>query len=318
MEKKTQIIIALGVIILILLVLILWLVFCILQRKRKKCTSQRRLIGKTAIITGANSGIGKETALNFSMRGAKVILACRNMDKGLECATEIREQSGNEVLVRRLDLSSLTSVKDFCRQIIEDEPYLDILVNNAAVFRCPYEKTEDGLEMHMGVNYMGHFVLTNALLPLLEMSAPSRVINVGSFLYTKGNINFEDFNSEKSYDRTAAYCNSKLANSLFTRELSKRVNRNEISIYCVNPGIVRTNILRHSVPSFVRNLQPYLPIFQNAEDGSQTVVHCAVSEKLSSESGFYYEGCRRKQWHRKALDDDVAKRLWEFSESFTK
>lgn len=314
MKTHWQIIVVLGVIILLLL---LWLGYCILQRKGRKCTSQAKLTGKTVIITGANSGLGKETALNLSLRGARVILACRDLEKGKECADEIQRKSGMEVLFRQLDLSSLISVNAFCRQILEEEPKLDILINNAGVFRCDYTKTEDGFEMQMGVNYLGHFALTNALLVLLKKSTPSRVVNVGSFLYTKGNINFDDFNSEKSYDRTMAYCNSKLANAFFTRELSKRIDHSEVCVYCVNPGIVRTNLLRHSVPGFIRNLQPYLPMFQNAKDGSQTIVYCAVSEEISDESGFYYQNCRRKRWHQKAMDDDLAKRLWEVSVSLT-
>lgn len=317
MEKHWEITIGLGIPFLIILVLLVWLAYCFLQRRRRRCTSQTKLSEKTAIITGANSGIGKATALNLSLRGARVIIACRDLKKGEESASEISEKSGVPVLVRQLDLSSLSSVRRFCRQILQEEPKLDILINNAGVFRCPYAKTEDGFEMQMGVNHLGHFALTNGLLNLLKSSAPSRVVNVSSFLYTKGNLDFGDFNCEASYDRTVAYCNSKLANAFFTRELSRRVDPNEVSVYCVNPGIVRTNLLRHSVPSCIRNLQPYLPVFQNADDGSQTVVYCAVSEDIADESGFYYEGCRRKRWNRKALDDEVAKRLWEFSEALT-
>ncbi|XP_036363093.1 retinol dehydrogenase 14-like [Octopus sinensis] len=304
------------IIIIALIVICLCLLRCYIIRHRT-CPSRADLTGKIAIVTGANIGLGKETALELSLRGAKVILACRNEFKGKECAAEIRRQSNQEVVFHKLDLASLKSVQKFSQTIIEQEPRIDILVNNAGVFRCPYMQTEDGFEMHMGVNYLGHFLLTNLLLDLLKKSSPSRVVCVGSFLYARGNINFKDFNSERSYDRTLAYCNSKLALSLFCRELSKHLRDTSVNVYCVNPGIVRTNLLQHSVPVFIRYIQPLFPMFLNAKEGAQSIINCAISEQLAEETGFYYSGCRRKEWHDKALNEEVAKRLWEFSERLT-
>ncbi|GAB1609717.1 retinol dehydrogenase 14-like [Argonauta hians] len=300
----------------VLLCLCLYLLRCYIVSQRT-CSSQANLTGKTAIVTGANIGLGKETALELSRRGARVILACRNELKGEECAVDIRSQTHGEVVFYRLDLASLNSVRQFCQTVIENEASIDILVNNAGVFRCPYMKTEDGFEMHVGVNYLGHFLLTNLLLDLLKKSSPGRIICVGSFLYTRGNINFQDFNSKRNYNRTVAYCNSKLAIGLFCRQLSKHLQNTGVNVYCVNPGIVRTNLLQHSVPAFIRYMQPLFPMFLNAKEGSQPIINCAVSERLVEETGLYYSGCQSKEWHQKAQNEDVAKRLWEFSEKLT-
>lgn len=155
------------------------------------CTNKVRLDGKTAIVTGANTGIGKETALELAKRGAHVILACRDIKKAIIAAQEIRAKSGNgDVIVEQLDLSSLDSVKAFAKRIHANEKYVNILVNNAGVYCTPANwKTKDGYDLQFGVNYLGHFLLTNLLLDKLIESAPSRIINVTSKLYESMYIN---------------------------------------------------------------------------------------------------------------------------------
>ena len=193
------------------------------------CRSKARLDGKTVIITGANTGIGKETALDLAKRGARVILACRDLDKANTAANEIREASGNSgILVKKLDLASKNSVREFADGIVKGETKLDILINNAGIMCCPCWKTEDGFDMQFGVNHLGHFLLTNLLIDLLKRSAPSRVVNVSSNAH-RGEIDLDDLNSEKSYSRVGAYSNSKLANILFTRELSRRTSLHHFS-----------------------------------------------------------------------------------------
>ncbi|CAJ0965053.1 unnamed protein product [Ranitomeya imitator] len=222
--------------------------------------------GKTVIITGANCGIGRATAAELLRLQARVILACRDPEKAEEAARELREETGDsgEVLVKRLDLSSMASVRRFCQEVVRrktaakthtqqvhvastgyigglstalqnaidkplmpEEPKLDVLINNAGVFQCPYTKTEDGFELQFGVNHLGHFLLTHLLIGLLKSSAPSRIVVVSSKLYKYGEINFDDLNSEKDYSRSFAYSRSKLANILFTRELARRLDGTE-------------------------------------------------------------------------------------------
>lgn len=289
------------------------------------CKSLEQLVGKTILITGANTGLGKQAALECVKRHAKkVILACRNLDRGKKAAQDIREATkainniNTEIDVMELDLSSLESVRKFCAQVNEQESRLDILVNNAGVFRCPFSKTEDGFEMHLGVNHLGHFLLTNLLLNLLKKSAPARIVVVSSFLYKKGIIKFDDMNHEHSYSRLEAYSSSKLANVLFSCELSRLLKGSGVNVYCANPGIVRTDILRHSIPVLVKTLDFMFGLFfQNVTQGVQTILNCIVSKELEKESGCYYTNCLQEPLSGLATDEGLAKKLWEYSERVT-
>ena len=211
------------------------------------CKSKAKLVHKTVIITGGNTGIGKETAIDLAKRKAKVILACRNPERGRKAEEEIRKKSGNEnVVYRHLDLASLASVREFAEGVLQDEPHIDILINNAAIMACPYWKTEDDFEMQFGVNHLGHFLLTYLLLDKLKEAPSARIINVSSLAYkrVKG-INFDDINSEESYDPQIAYGQSKLANILFTRALSKRLEGTRVTVNCLHPGVIWTELGRH-------------------------------------------------------------------------
>lgn len=201
------------------------------------------------IITGANTGIGKQTAIDLARRGAKIYLACRNFDKCEEARKEIIELTGNKnVFNRELDLSSLESVRTFSEKFLKEENRLDILINNAGIMICPKSLTKDGFETQIGVNHMGHFLLTNLLLDLLKKSSPSRIVVLSSLAHIAGYIKKDDLNSEKSYNRILAYGQSKLANILFTRHLATKLNGTGVTIYCVHPGSVNTELMRH-VPS---------------------------------------------------------------------
>lgn len=281
------------------------------------CRSEAKLDGKTVIVTGANTGIGRETALDLAGRGARVILACRNVPKAQEVADEILKKTGNsKVLVKELDLASLKSVRNFARDINETEERLDILINNAGIMRCPYWKTEDGFEMQLGVNHLAHFLLTNLLLDLLQRSQPSRIINVSSLAHTRGKIRFDDLQSEKEYNPGQAYAQSKLANVLFTRELSKKLEDTDVIVASLHPGAVKTELGRHLsiAKSFLASML-FAPlvwlIFKTSWQGAQTSIHCAVSNDV--ESGLYYSDCKAKEVAEQGKDDAVAKKLWEVS-----
>uniref|UniRef100_A0AC11B0V2 Retinol dehydrogenase 13 n=1 Tax=Ovis aries TaxID=9940 RepID=A0AC11B0V2_SHEEP len=212
------------------------------------CPSKATIPGKTVIVTGANTGIGKQTALELAKRGGNIILACRDMEKCEAAAKEIRGETLNHrVNARHLDLASLKSIREFAAQVTEEEEHVHILINNAAVMRCPHWTTEDGFEMQLGVNYLGHFLLTNLLLDKLKASAPSRIINVSSLAHVAGHIDFEDLNWEKkNYDTKAAYCQSKLAVVLSTKELSRRLQGTGVTVNALHPGVARTELGRHT------------------------------------------------------------------------
>ena len=194
------------------------------------CKSKAMLKGKTILITGANTGLGKATALDLAKREARVILACRSLQKGHKAAEEIRSVVRGAVLVvMHLDLSSLASVRKFAEEFSSVEGKLDILINNAGVYMdSPQATTQDGFELHFGVNHLGHFLLTNLLLDLLERSSPSRIVIVSSSLAKRARIDFDNIYGEKGYmgkqDRMGGpYAQSKLANLLFAHELNKRL-----------------------------------------------------------------------------------------------
>ncbi|XP_054469563.1 retinol dehydrogenase 14-like [Anoplopoma fimbria] len=278
------------------------------------------MTGKTVIVTGGSSGIGRATAAGIVRLQGRVILACRDRSRAEEAARDIRQQSGVDgalLVVKQLELSSLTSVRTFCRDVIQEEPRLDVLINNAGVYQCPYTRTEDGFEMQFGVNHLGHFLLTHLLLNLLKASAPSRVVVVSSKLYKHGHINFEDLNSEQSYDKAFAYSRSKLANLLFTDELARRLEGSGVSVNALTPGIVRTNLGRHvHVPVLAKPLFDLISwgLFKSPEEGAQTSVYLACSPDVDGVQGKCFADCKPQVLLGKATDQEVASKLWDISE----
>lgn len=211
------------------------------------CRSRAKLNGKTVIITGANTGIGKETAIDLAKRKAHVVMACRSVKRGQKAAAEVRRASGNSnVEFRHLDLASFLSVRQFVEEVLQDFPQIDILINNAGIMKCPKWKTVDGFEMQFGVNHLGHFLLTNLLLERLKEAPAARIVNVASkgYRYIQG-LNFEDLNDEEDYKPDVAYFRSKLANVLFTRALAKRLVGSKVTTNSLHPGVIYTELGRH-------------------------------------------------------------------------
>ncbi len=285
------------------------------------CTSNVRLEGKTVLITGANSGIGKETALDLARRGARVIMACRDLQKAEVALKEIVEKSRNSnIMVKHLDLASLKSVRDFAEDINNNEPQLDVLINNAGVaYVSQLTKTQDNFEMAMGINHLGHFLLTNLLLDLLKKSAPSRIVVVSSSAHQlyKSEFNFENINSELFYNRFGAYCQSKLANILFSKELAKHLEGSDVTVNSLHPGvIVEAELLRYT-PYIFQMGASYLmrPFGKTAEQGAQTTIHLAVSKDVEGVSGLYFMDCAITTPSKAAQDDQAARKLWEISKN---
>ncbi|XP_027022955.2 retinol dehydrogenase 12 [Tachysurus fulvidraco] len=277
------------------------------------CMSTGRLDGKTALITGGNTGIGKETALDLAARGARVILACRDVEKGEEAAAEIRTRVGGaQVEVRELDLADTYSIRVFAQRFLQEVSHLHILINNAGVMMCPYMKTADGFEMHLGVNHLGHFLLTFLLVGVLKRSAPSRIIVVSSLAHYFGWIRFHDLHSQGSYNSGLAYCQSKLANVLFTKELARKLTGLNVTVNSVHPGTVRSDLVRHS--TLMSLLFALFSIFlKTPREGAQTSVYCAVAEELHSITGKHFSDCAPASVAPQGRCDETARRLWDVS-----
>ncbi|XP_068198355.1 retinol dehydrogenase 14b [Antennarius striatus] len=275
--------------------------------------------GKTVIVTGANCGIGKALAGELLKVQARVIMACRDPRSAEEAAKDIRRQAGpepGEVIVKQLDLASFRSIRAFCKEIHQEESRIDVLINNAGVYQCPYTKTEDGFEMQLGVNHLGHFLLTHLLLDLLKTSAPSRIVVVSSKLYKYGHINFDDLNSENKYDKAFCYSQSKLANLLFTLELARQLEGTGVTVNALTPGIVRTRLGRHvKIPLLAKPLflLASFIFFKSPLEGAQTPLYLACSPEVEGVSGKCFANCEEEELMAKATDEEAAKRLWDLS-----
>uniref|UniRef100_A0A8C2E7J3 Retinol dehydrogenase 12, like n=1 Tax=Cyprinus carpio TaxID=7962 RepID=A0A8C2E7J3_CYPCA len=260
-----------------------------LRNMFRSWSSDARLDGKTVIITGANTGIGKETAIDLAKRGARIIMACRDTEKAEAALKEVKDASGNQdVVTSRLDLADSKSIREFAENINKEEKRVNILINNAGVMVCPYGTTADGFEMQIGVNHMGHFLLTYLLLDLIKRSTPARIVNVSSMAHQWGTINLEDINSEKNYDKQKAYSQSKLANILFTRSLAKRLEGTGVTAYALHPGVVQTELWRHLNKPQQAAMWLAKPFTKTSAQGAQTSIFCAVAPELETESGKYY------------------------------
>ncbi|XP_039982553.1 retinol dehydrogenase 12 isoform X1 [Xiphias gladius] len=279
-----------------------------------KWSSNVCLEGKTVIITGANTGIGKETAKDLAGRGARVILACRDMTKGEQASRDImREVKGAKVVARQLDLADTKSICQFSENVYDTERALHYLINNAGVAICPYAITVDGYEMQFGVNHLGHFFLTFLLLDLLKHSAPSRVINVSSAAHAMGKIQFADLNGGKDYHPVRAYAQSKLANVLFTRELARRTEALGVTAYSVDPGMGNTEITRHIRRPLVDIFKTLGMLVKTPAEGAYTTIYCTVTPENQLVTGGYYKDCARAKSCRAGQDDGTALKLWAVS-----
>nr|XP_046245287.1 dehydrogenase/reductase SDR family member 13-like [Scatophagus argus] len=289
--------------------------------KGKRCTSKAKLHGKTVIVTGSNTGIGKTTAIDLAKRGARVILACRSKQRGEAALEEVKRESGsNQVVFMQLDLGSLKSVRSFAETFLKCESRLDILINNAGIFL--QGQTEDGLGMMFGVNHIGHFLLTNLLLDRLKECEPSRVVNVSSVGHNFGKIDFNFLNTHKALGLGTSftgilqvYFDSKLCNVLFTHELAKRLQGTKVTCYSLHPGAINSELGRNTSGVLQMLLKPMTTFFfKNTVQGAQTTLHCALQEGIEPLSGRYFSNCTVREVYAKAKDDAAAKKLWELSE----
>ncbi|XP_070853375.1 retinol dehydrogenase 12 [Drosophila suzukii] len=278
-----------------------------------------RIDGKVVIVTGCNTGIGKETVLELAKRGARVYMACRDPGRCEAARLEIMDRSRNQQLFNRtLDLGSLQSVRNFVERFKAEETRLDLLINNAGIMACPRTLTADGYEQQFGVNHLGHFLLTNLLLDRLKHSSPSRIVVVSSAAHLFGRINREDLMSEKKYGKFfGAYSQSKLANILFTRKLSAILKNSAVTVNCCHPGVVRTELNRHFAgPGWMKSVLQTgsLYFFKTPKAGAQTTLRLALDPQLEGSTGGYYSDCMRWPLVPWARNMETADWLWRESE----
>ncbi|XP_061788204.1 retinol dehydrogenase 14 [Nerophis lumbriciformis] len=287
------------------------------MKKRRYCTDLKRLDGKTVLITGGCSGVGKETAVALAMRGARVVIACRDPDKAEKAVREIKFRSRSLLVVHmELDLANLRSVRDFCETFLRQEKRLDVLVNNAAMPGV-LDWTEDGFSMCFGVNHLGHFLLTDLLLGRLKECAPSRVVTLTCSSYKYQKLDFQDLNYNLLPFFT--YCRSKLANVYFSHQLGRLTQGKGVTSYAVHPGFVQSGWTCHYSVLFRVLMRVVMwMFFVPCEAGAQTVVHCAVSDHAAKMGGGYFVDCRAAALRPFARDAGVAKKLWEASERLVK
>ena len=280
--------------------------------------------GKIVIITGATSGLGKEATKILAKKNATVIMAVRNTEKGKTVAQEIKKEFPSATIeVQKLELNSLKSVKAFAEKVMNSHNRLDILINNAGVMACPFSTTEDGFEIQMGVNHLGHFALTGHLMPLLKKTKNARIVATSSIAHQQGNINFDDLNWKKrNYTTGKAYGDSKIANLYFAYELARKLKNesNAPLVTAAHPGWTSTDLQRHSLMFRVLN-----PLFsQNVENGVLPTLRAAIDEKANQGDYFGPSGFMEMKGapvvvksNELSHNEANAKRLWSMSEELT-
>jgi NAD(P)-dependent dehydrogenase (short-subunit alcohol dehydrogenase family) len=280
--------------------------------------------GRVAIVTGASSGIGYETARVLAEKNATVIMAQRSLEKGNAAAEMIRsENAAADIEVFELDLASLDSVRRFAERFKESYSRLDLLINNAGVMMPPYTKTTDGFELQFGTNHLGHFALTGLLLERIRNTPGSRIVNVSSSAHHYGNLDFDDLNwGKRSYRKMRAYADSKIANLYFTNELQRRLDEAGVNtmVTAAHPGWTATELQRHAgVLKFLNRF-----VAQDITMGALPTLCAATAEDAGACDYFGPEGWREMRGHPKkvevnprAKDTEKAKKLWEISEKLT-
>src|SRR5881628_3612818 len=277
------------------------------------------MTGKVCLITGANSGIGKATALGLAKLDATVVIISRDKDKGEAALLEIRTRSGNKNVDSMVaDLSSQDSVRELAHDFKARYKKLHVLINNAGVFLPKRVPTVDGLEATFATHHLGHFLLTNLLLDVLKASAPSRVINITSSAHRGTTIDFDDLQGEKKYSGYHAYSQSKLANVLFTYQLAKRLEGTGITVNCLHPGVVRTGFGKDVTGLMSILLRVGSPFMMSPEKSARAAIYLATSPELEGVTGKHFSRGKEERSSTESYDAASAERLWDVSAKLTR
>jgi NAD(P)-dependent dehydrogenase (short-subunit alcohol dehydrogenase family) len=285
--------------------------------------------GRTAVVTGANSGLGLVTARELARAGASVVMACRNLDKGHAAVDEVRAAvPAAQLQLEELDLASLASVRGFAERFNATHDGLDLLINNAGVMATPRRRTADGFELQFGTNHLGHFALTRALLDTMEGREDARVVTLSSTVHKMGRINFDNLGGDRHYFRWNAYGQSKLANLLFALELDRRLRAagSTVKSLAAHPGYAATNLQSAGPPLFDRLVMVAgnALVAQSDEMGALPILYAATQPGLDGGTYVGPDSFREQRGHPtivqpsgRARDPDTARRLWEVSERLT-
>ncbi|XP_071050530.1 retinol dehydrogenase 14-like [Onthophagus taurus] len=308
-----------------LLLILFFLVTCItwkiyIKLRIKPINSYTCMFKKVVIITGANSGLGFETALELSKRGAKIILACRNATKAQRAVKNIIYQTENKnVFHKHLDLASFSSIRNFVKEIYENEKKIDVLINNAGIGGIDDQLTEDGHLTMIQVNYLGHFLLTNLLIDKLKESPGSRIINLTSNLAKRSDLNLKNFTNypyfkQNYFARKSMYSNSKLCMIYFTQEISRKLCCHGITVNAVHPGAILTGVW--DIPELFKNIIKLIGFyfFKTVEEGSRTIIYLATSQDVKNVTGGLFENCAEIKMYKTARNPNLGIELWELSE----
>ncbi|GJM28755.1 MAG: short-chain dehydrogenase [Cyclobacteriaceae bacterium] len=273
--------------------------------------------GKICLVTGANAGIGKETCMALASKGAEVVMSARNFEQAEEVRKFVISQTGNSnIHLMIADLSDPQEVATLSDKFQAKFQKLDVLINNAAIFLTDYIETPEGIETQWMVNYLAPYLLTRRLMNCLMAAPEARIINVSSNAHLRGSINFADLNRASNYQGFKAYAQSKLGNILFTKSLSVRLAGTAISSYAVHPGVVSTGIgnkYSHGWLAWLWRLGK--PFMISPARGAATIVYLAAAPQIQDLSGLYFVNCRPHTSSPQSTDPEIAKRLWEVSES---
>jgi len=273
--------------------------------------------GKTVLITGTNTGIGRATALALAGMGAEIVMFCRNQESGQKAMEEIKKESGNpDIDLLVADLSLQADVRRAAAEFAAKYAKLHVLINNAGVILPHRLVTGDGLECTLAVNYLAPFLLTNLLLDSLKAAAPARIINVASGVQM--GLDFADLQGEKRYSSLRAYGKSKTALILYTYELARRLAGTGVTANCLHPGDVRTDIFRHYTGLFRLILSISGPLMRSPKKGAQTPVYLASSPEIENATGQYFVNCRPVKSSASTYDKSAARRLWDIGAELTK
>ena len=277
------------------------------------------MANETCLITGSSSGIGKAIAFELSKLGFNLILLCRDKNRGEEALDYISRvpHPGNHELVLA-DLCDFESIKECIRTIKSKYKQLDVLINNAAVFRSDRKLNKNGIELQFAVNYLAPYLVTNLLLDILKKSESARIINMASTSHYPGRIHFEDISFTKRYNGLKAYEQSKLALVLFTYELARRLQGTNISANCADPGRINTHIGDKESDGIFKWLWILnKPILKSVESGAKTPVYLATSDSGKYNSGKYFKNCKEVKSSKSSYNEELARKLWDLSSKLT-
>jgi NAD(P)-dependent dehydrogenase (short-subunit alcohol dehydrogenase family) len=276
------------------------------------------MTGRTCLITGASSGIGRATAIELARMGATLVLVCRDRSRGEAALAEVqRNARGGGAQLMLADLASQESIRALAREYLATQRPLHVLINNAGVVNTRRSLTIDGIETVFAVNHLAYFLLTHLLLERLRASTPARIVNVASEAHKFGALDFDDLGGERRYRPMRIYGQSKLANILFTYELARRLDGTGVTVNCLHPGAVATGlgfnngVVAKAIISLLR------PFIRTAEDGARTSIFLASSPAVEGVSGKYFVDCRERRSSPASNDQDAARRLWEVSAQLT-